>query len=195
MPARTAQNEDQLASVASAIDRANRPVSFLVFPAALLLVAMVYLGWAGLQVRGASRTLDARRGQATQIESLVEQIREQSRKQVDLASFFPSQPFFVSTIQATADPKNFSEFARPPVLERERSFPESSDPPLERAEIGATIQLENLDAIFKWIDTALNDEQLKGKVFLSQIRLQPISNGWGGNLRFSVYRTPTGARR
>lgn len=195
MPARSRQNEEQLASMAAAIDRANRPVSFLVVPAALLLVALIYVVWAGTQVRSASRNLAQQRGQALQIESLTQQIREQSRSQIDLASYFPPQPHFVSTIQATASSENFKKFARPPVFERERAFPESSDPPIERAEIGVTIQLENLDAVFEWIDAVLNHDTFRGKVFLSQIRLQPISNGWGGNLRFSVYRTPPGARR
>jgi len=195
MPARTRQNEEQLASMAGAIDRANRPVSLLFFPALLLLAAIVYVGWAGLQVRSASRTLSVRRSMSAQIESLAGEIRQQRTKQVNLASYFPPQPYFVSTIQDTANSEKFEHFARPPVFERERTFVESADPPLERAEFGATIQLENLDAVFKWIDTVLNAEPLKGKVFVSYIRLQPISNGWGGTVRFSVYRPPTGARR
>lgn len=194
MPARTGQNEAQLASMASAIDRANRPVSFLLVPAALLIVAIAYLAWSGLQVRTASRHLALSQAQTVQIESLTEQIRKQGERAIDLAAYFPPQPHFVSSIQDTATVPGIG-FARPPVIETERRFPEGNDPPLERAEIGATVQLENLDAVLEWIDTALNAEQLKGKVFLSQIRLQPISNGWGANIRFGVYRTPPGARR
>ncbi|HBS28030.1 MAG TPA: hypothetical protein DEB06_00945 [Phycisphaerales bacterium] len=188
MPARSAQQEAALAAMAGAADRANRPVSLLLVPLALLLASILYLAWAGLEVRSESRTLRVRRAQGAQVVALSDQIRALRRAAVDVNTLYPPQPFFVSQLEETAKNPALG-FARPPIIEQKREFTESQDPFIKRSEIGATIQMENLATILRWIDAALNEPNLKGRIFLSQIRLQPISNGWGGNVRFSVYES------
>lgn len=192
MSQRPAQLDAQLRSMAAAIDRANRPVALLALPATALALCLVYLVWAALGVRAAGTTLERERAQESQVVALVEAIQNERTAAVDIVDLYGPQPYFSSRVDELAKLPELG-FRNPPVVDRARTTMEIPEQRIQRSDVPATIQMEDLDAVLKWIDLVLSDEQFRGGVFLSQARLSPVGPGWGSNLRFTLYEVPTDA--
>lgn len=182
---RNANMEMQLASVAAAVDRANRPASLLTIPVLLLLASVLYLVWA---MNGFGRrwvALEAQIEQTKQIRATVNAIVAEQSKGVDLVSLYPNQPYFGSYVDEIW--KQQIGFREPPVVSQVSSQTAIASPPIARSDVTCSVNNESLEQVMKAIDSTLAREFLRGHTFVSQATLVPTGAGWRATVRFSLY--------
>lgn len=193
--------EAQLASFASAADRANRPSFVLMLASAALVAAGLYLVFALSDHLKQRRVLRAAGAEAGRVVALITQIEQAEGQEIDLNSKFPLKQFFGTQIEEAyrgdADAGTQAiPFREPPQVGTRREAPlMGSAAGLQRTEIACTVGNESLEHIFQWVDQVLSHKFLKGQVHVSHLSLRPISPGWGATIHFSVYEFKrTGAR-
>lgn len=194
MTPRPAQTELQLQAMAAAADRANRPGEFILVPLVALLAAVLFTIFSARTYLAERANLTKAAGDGTAVVELINGIRTEESKAIDPARLFPARQFFGSQILdcIKGDPESGIEplpFKEPkPTVGDARSAPApGAAAGINRTEIQCTVNNEPLDLIFQWIDQVLNHPSLKGQVFISSLRLQPVAPGWSATVTFALY--------
>lgn len=179
--------EMELASMAAAADRANRPVSLLSIPLLLVVASLLFAAFAyrGLAVQ---RSLVVhRQAQAARVYELVRQIELEQKKTVDLDRLYPPAPFFGSQVADDVWKKPDFAFREPPNVGSLISTRADALSQVYRSDVTVTVANEPLEKIFRATDAVLNHPHLDGRPFISQVMLTPTGTGWRATVRFSVY--------
>lgn len=189
MTLKPAQIEAQLAALASAADRANRPASLLTIPVVLLMVAVLYSAWSYRGLASERSTAIARQNQFASVTRLVAEIKGHQQKSVDLAAIYPPFPFLGSQVGDETWKSPERGFREPPVVSNPTSGRVDNNSSIHRDDVTVTVNNEEIEKIFSATDATLNKEFLKGSAFVSQANLTPTGTGWRATVRFSVYVT------
>lgn len=200
---RPPQVELQLQAMAAAADRANRPAAWLGVPILALAAAFLFGVIALRQYRDARAGLNAAQSEGVRIVGLINEIQKAESAGIDLERLFPVRQFFGSQIVACfeGDPESGVE----PIAFNPAEKPTVGDPKsvqlgtaggITRTEIACVVNNDSLDKIFQWIDQVLRHKFLKGKVFVSALRLTPGSPGWRAEITFTLYemKSSTGSK-
>ncbi len=187
MPARPDQTESQLAALAAAADRANRPTSLLTIPILLVIVGILYAAWAYRALTQQRSIVLARQSQVRDVARLVNEIKRHKTKAVNFETLYPGAPFMGSQIGTDTWNSPTAGFREPPMVSQVTSNRVDPTSPLYRSDVTATVQNEDLAAIFKAVDATITNDHLKGRVFISQAQLTPTGTGWRATFRFSLY--------
>lgn len=186
MALKPAQTEAQLASLAAAADRANKPTSLLTIPVVLLIVTVLFGVWAYRGLAAQRSIVQARQAQAVKVAHFVEQIKGQQKQSIDMAAIYPPSPFLGSYVDDTWEAQARS-FRETPTVSQVSSTRVDNNSSIYRSDVTVTVNNEELSTIFKAADATLNHEFLKGRAFVSQANLTPTGTGWRAVLRFSLY--------
>lgn len=194
MTPRTAQTELQLQAQAAAADRANRPGAFILIPLAALCAAVLFTVFSVRTFLAERGNLAKAASDGTAVVELINGIRTEETKVIDPAKLFIQRQFFGSQIlecingepESGIEPIPFKE-PKPTVGDARSSAAPGAAPGINRTEIQCTVNNEPLDLIFQWIDQVLNHPSLKGQVFISSLRLQPVAPGWNATVTFALY--------
>lgn len=187
MSLKPAQTEAQLAALAAAADRANRPTSLLTIPFVLLIVTVLFSVWAYRGLATQRSIVQARQVQMVKVAQFVERIKGQQKQNIDLAAIYPPAPFLGSQVGDETWKTQGRGFREPPTISQVSSTRVDNNSSIYRSDVTVTVNNEELSNIFTATDATLNHEFLKGRAFVSQANLTPTGTGWRAVLRFSVY--------
>jgi hypothetical protein len=184
---RSAQVESQLAAMASAVDRANRPTSLLTVPALVVLVAAVF-AVASLRAMNSQRqALRLAQARVAQVASTIEKIRAEERTGFDLESLYSTMPYFGSQVGQDTWLQPDIGFRDTPTITGPATSTAVQSPLIIRQDYTCSVNNEPIEAILTAIDRTLRHEHLQGRVFVSNAMLTPTGSGWRASVRFSLY--------
>lgn len=176
----------QLNALAASVERANRPRSLLVIPAALLVAGAVFALWALRDLRAQGGALAAERRSVERVAGLVGEIQTLKAADIDSAALYPTVAFIRSEVEnAWREPG--LPFREPPSISSPRQSTAVQVPLIIRTDVVCTVNNEALDTILKWIDNVLRRGELAGRIFLTQVQFTPSGAGWRATLQFSLY--------
>jgi hypothetical protein len=187
MPDTPAQLETQLAALAAAAERANRPASYFTIPALLAAGALVFCAWSARGLVRERNAVAARQAQLVRVTQLTEQIKEASKKSVSLDSLYPPAPFFGSQVGDDTWRHPSRGFREPPTVTASTSTRVDATSSIHRNDVTVTVNNEPIEKVLQAIDATLNFEHLKGRAFVSQANFTPSGTGWRAIVRFSLY--------
>lgn len=187
MTQKPAQIEAQLAALASAADRANRPASLLTIPIVLLLIAVLYGAWAFRGLAAERSVAIVRQSQGVRIGALVAEIKSHQKQSIDLATIYPPAPFLGSQVGDETWKSPDRGFHESPTISQPSSARVDNNSQISRSDVTVTVNNEDVGAVFKAVDATLNHPFLKDRAFVSQAQLTPLGTGWRATFRFSVY--------
>lgn len=177
----------QLVSAANAADRANKPARLIVFALLLLVLGVSYAFLSYNQLAEAKRDVENARARAGQIRQLVQRIRMIESGGVDYASVYPRDAYVETKIVSAAEMENVN-FDRDPTVGDRTTTSVAPNSPVERADILCRATGADLDDVLQWIENAVNEPTLKGRLFLSSISMSPLANGWQVQFTLSMYQ-------
>ena len=183
---RPATIDAQLNALAASVERANRPRSLLVIPAALLVASAVFALWSFRELRAQGSALVNERRSVERIAGLVGEIQALKEADVDTAALYPTVAFIRSEVE-NAWREAGLPFREPPIISSPRQSTAVQVPLIVRTDVVCTVNNEALDTILRWIDNVLRRGDLAGRIFLTQVQLTPGGTGWRATIQFSLY--------
>lgn len=185
----SAQIEQQLTTMAAAVDRANKPTSLLLVPMLLVVASLGFVLWGWREMSSQRALVSARVREVDEITKLVGQIQNERGKSVDIASLYIRLPFMGSQVSEAWTGTGIT-FREPPIVGSTSTNPILSNPVLLRSEVQVTTNNEPLENILKGVDATLRHEVLGPQAFVSLAQLTPAGGGWRSTIRFSAYHVP-----
>jgi len=186
------QLQAQLVATANGVDRANRPTLFLALPAIALLAAIIAVLpiWARFSI--ARETLRSQQRDWGSVRLTIDEVVKRRNARPDLAKIFPKNQLFGSNIETEAKavwpgvslPVHIPEPVPRPFL--------ATQTDLKKLDIECTIGNVRLEQLSQWIDRVLRSPHLRG-VFVSNLELRPVTNGWNGTVTFRRYEYTPGS--
>lgn len=184
--------EQALAPLAASADRANKPVSLLTIPALVVLIAAGYALYSFRGLATAKALVARRESDSQRLVGLVDSIKKERTKGVNVASLYPEAPFFLSQVQDSWKPPRLAPTLRePPQLGAVTTSTVLREPAIIRSEVQVTINSEPLKSVLDGVDTTLRHEFLQNRAFVSFVQLTPSGDGWRSVFRFTIYHVPT----
>jgi hypothetical protein len=178
----------QLAAVANAADRANRP-THLVAVAGIALVTAILFSLVSFRSLADARAASARAAtEADTIEQHIATYQSLQTEDASLATYYPPNPYMDSTIEDVAKPYEDEFKNRNTVAASPRRINVPGIPGLDRYELECTIDNDPLQLSMRWITDALAEpENLAGRVFISKVSLTPINPYWRTHFTLAWY--------
>lgn len=199
---RPATIESQLAAMAAAADRTNKPTALIAGAAVLLVLAVVFTAWSAGRFFTSRQRLVAEMEKRERVEMVLRSI---ASKQLDL----PNLELHYGREALTYMAENINDVAKQVWASADN--PNAPIPVNVGAKAGPTKLLTNeslglsrvdvrmlspqpLEKIMAFIEGVQNNERLR-RVNVSLVKLDPAPTGWNAQLQFTAYeQLPTAGR-
>lgn len=175
------EHEPMLHGLARSAERANRPTTLVVFSVLLLLAAVAFAGWNGMDARTARREYQRDAAQQREVERAIGEIRAMRAQRAQgtgsQAAFTPEASMLSKLAQAaTAAGLTVPPQIQPPNRE------DTPGSPLVKQVVTARADGQEPAAVFEWLKKCLQD--IPG-LYVSQFALRPTRLGWSVEVRFA----------
>jgi hypothetical protein len=181
--------ESQLAAMASAADRANRPAVLIAAPVLLLLAALIGTVWAITDFNGARVRWSNQAKSVSDINQMMFRVKEREASTPDIDALYPRSPFMPVQLRDIAGKVwGVEGEGTIPLDIRNRSEPSpfSGTSDLGRVDVPASGAVDDLNKVFEFMKRVPESEFLS-RAFVSQLRIQPAGPQWQVNIQFSLY--------
>ncbi|MBL0926798.1 MAG: hypothetical protein IBJ11_03990 [Phycisphaerales bacterium] len=189
--ARPASSEAQLAALAAAADRANRPTGMIVLTA---LLAGIGLAFLLVSLAAYSRSKSEYRVNfetATRTRKLLADIDSLRQLRPDVNKLYPPTNFMTANISEVAQQVWGSAALSSVRIGDAQISPLPFSEGVDRATVQCVIDSQPLEKILRWIDEVPKHKGFMDgghKVFVSQFTVQPSGPGWQANINYTMFQ-------